>query len=37
MNNLTMSVPNVTQSYFPYSTVTSACQGSVLVLATLLF
>jgi len=31
MKNLTM--PNSTQIYFPYSTVTSACQGSVLVLA----
>jgi len=28
MKNLTMCVPNYTQIYFPYSTVTSACQGS---------
>jgi len=25
--NLTTRVPNSTQSYFPYKTVTSACQG----------
>jgi len=28
MKNLTMRVPNYTQIYFYYSTVTSACQGS---------
>ena len=28
MKNLTTCVPNYTQIYFPYSTVTSACQGS---------
>ena len=28
MKNLTTHVPNYTQIYFPYSTVTSACQGS---------
>ena len=28
MKNLTTRVPNYTQIYFPYSTVTSACQGS---------
>ena len=28
MKNLTMRVPNYMQIYFPYSTVTSACQGS---------
>ena len=28
MKNLTTRVPNLTQIYFPYSTVTSACQGS---------
>jgi len=28
MKNLTTRVPNNTQIYFPYSTVTSACQGS---------
>jgi len=28
MKNLTPRVPNYTQIYFPYSTVTSACQGS---------
>jgi len=28
MKNLTMRVPNYTQNYFSYSTVTSACQGS---------
>jgi len=26
--NLTTPVPNYTQIYFPYSAVTSACQGS---------
>ena len=30
MKNLTTRVPNYTQIYFPYSTVTSACQGSLL-------
>ena len=28
MKNLTTRVPNYTQIYFPYSTVTSACQDS---------
>jgi len=28
MKNLTTHVPNYTQIYIPYSTVTSACQGS---------
>jgi len=28
MKNLTTHVPNYTQIYFPYSTVTPACQGS---------
>ena len=28
MKNLTTRVPNYTQIYFPYSTLTSACQGS---------
>jgi len=28
MKNLTTRVPNYMQIYFPYSTVTSACQGS---------
>ena len=28
MKNLTTCVPNYTHIYFPYSTVTSACQGS---------
>jgi len=28
MKNLTTRLPNYTQIYFPYSTVTSACQGS---------
>jgi len=28
MKNLTTHVPNYTQIYFPYSSVTSACQGS---------
>ena len=28
MKNLTTRVPNYTQIYFPYNTVTSACQGS---------
>jgi len=28
MKNLTMRVSNYTQIYFPYSMVTSACQGS---------
>ena len=28
MKNLTTRVPNYTQIYFPYSAVTSACQGS---------
>jgi len=28
MKNLTTRVPNYTQVHFPYSTVTSACQGS---------
>jgi len=28
MKNLTMRVPNYTQIYIPYSTVTSACEGS---------
>jgi len=28
MKNLTTRVPNYTQIYFPYSTVTSACQCS---------
>ena len=28
MKSLTTRVPNYTQIYFPYSTVTSACQGS---------
>ena len=32
MKNLTTLVPNYTQIYFPYSTVTSACQGSRLAL-----
>jgi len=27
MKNLTTRVPNYTQMYFPYSIVTSACQG----------
>jgi len=27
MKNLTTREPNYTQIYFPYSTVTSACQG----------
>jgi len=30
MKNITTRVPNYTQIYFPYSTVTSACQGSLL-------
>ena len=28
MKNLVKHVPNYTQIYFPYSTVTSVCQGS---------
>jgi len=28
MKNLTMHVPNSMHIFFPYSTVTSACQGS---------
>ena len=28
MKNLATRVPNYTQIYFPYSAVTSACQGS---------
>ena len=28
MKNLTTRVPDYTQIYFPYSAVTSACQGS---------
>jgi len=28
VKNLTTRVPNYTQIYFPYSTLTSACQGS---------
>ena len=28
MNNLTTRIPNYTQIYFLYSTVTSACRGS---------
>jgi len=32
MTNLTTRVPNYTQIYFPYSTETSACQGSGLAL-----
>jgi len=30
MKNLTTRVPNYTEIYFPYSTVTSACQWSLL-------
>ena len=30
MKNLTTGVPNYTQIYFPYNTVTSAWQGSML-------
>jgi len=30
MKNLTTRVPYYMQIYFPYSTVTSACQGSLL-------
>jgi len=37
MKNLTTRVPNYMQIFFPYSTVTSSCQGSVLVLTLLLF
>jgi len=29
MKNLTTRAPNYTHIYFPYSAVTSACQGSI--------
>jgi len=37
MKNLTTRVPNYTQIYFPYSAVTSACQGSRLACTVSIF